>query len=151
MIDRKTVHGLTHCELGHILIPHDRTEDPFEGCCPFHGDCLEGLASGPALEKRYSMKAENLPGGHPAWNLESKYLSLAVHNFICTLSPQRIILGGGVMQNEFLFPAIREKTLSLLNQYIQSPVLSSHMDDYIVPPGLGKKAGSLGAIALAQN
>jgi fructokinase len=151
IIDRKPVHGLTHCELGHIHIPHDLIRDPFEGCCPFHKDCIEGLASGTALEKRWKIKAENLPRDHPAWELEKEYISLALHNFICTLSPKRIILGGGVMQNDFLFPLIQQKTLSLLNRYIESPAFSKHIEEYIVPPGLGKKAGSLGAIALAQQ
>jgi fructokinase len=151
IIDRKPVHGLTHCELGHIHIPHDLSKDPFEGCCPFHRDCLEGLASGIAVEKRWKTRAENLPRDHPAWELETNYISLALHNFICTLSPKRIILGGGVMQNEFLFPLIRQKTLTLLNQYIESPVLSKRINEYIAPPGLGKKAGSLGAVALAQK
>jgi fructokinase len=151
IISQKPVHGLTHCELGHIHIPHDFNKDPFKGCCPFHKDCLEGLASGTAMEKRWKIRAENLPRNHSAWDLEIEYISLALHNFICTFSPKRIILGGGVMQNEFLFPVIRQRTLLLLNQYIESPALSKHIDDYIVPPGLGRKAGCLGAVALAQQ
>ncbi len=151
IIDRKPVHGLTHSELGHILIPHDINKDPFVGNCPFHQDCFEGLASGPAMEKRWEMKAENMPREHPAWQLEAEYISLALHNYLCTLSPQKIILGGGVMQNAFLFPLIRKRILLLLNQYIQSPALSKHINQYVVPPGLGKRSGSLGAIALAQH
>jgi len=151
IFDRKPVHGLTHSELGHILIPHDLSKDPFTGSCPFHKDCFEGLASGPAMEKRWKTKSENLPSNHPAWQLEKEYISIALHNYICTLSPEKIILGGGVMQNDFLFPQIREQTLSLLNQYIESPALSKNIDEYIVLPGLGKKAGCLGAIALAQQ
>ena len=151
LIAGKPVHGFTHPELGHILIPHDLTKDPFPGCCPFHQDCLEGLASGPAMEMRWKAKAENLPREHSAWDLETEYISLALHNFICTLSPERIILGGGVMQNRFLFPLIHQKTLSRLNGYIESLGRSKRVEEYIVPPGLGKKAGCLGAIALAQH
>jgi fructokinase len=151
MIDRNPVHGLTHPELGHIRIPHDLSKDPFPGMCPFHQDCFEGLASGPAMEKRWGTKAENLPIDHPAWRLETEYISLALHNFVCTLSPEKILLGGGVMQNDFLFPLIRSQTATLLNQYIHSSALSRQIDRFIVPPGLGRKAGSLGAIALAQQ
>jgi fructokinase len=145
------MHGLIHPEMGHIRIPHDREEDPFDGVCPYHGDCLEGLASGPAIEKRWGTPAHELPDGHPAWNLEAKYLALALTGFICTLSPQRIILGGGVMQRRLLLPRIRAKVLELLNGYVQTSAILEHIDRYIVPPGLGDKSGVLGALALAQD
>jgi fructokinase len=111
------MHGLIHPEMGHIFVPHDRQTDPFPGSCPYHGDCLEGLASGPALEARWGQRAETLPDEHPAWDLEAHYLALALANFICTLSPQRIILGGGVMQQPQLLPLIRtevQKTVERL-------------------------------------
>ena len=136
--------------MGHIRLPHDLARDPFPGACPYHGDCLEGLASGPALEKRWGARAETLPPDHPAWKLEARYLALALVNFICTLSPQRIILGGGVMEQAQLFPLIRREVQRLLNGYVQSPVIIENIDAYIVPPGLGKRAGVLGAIALAE-
>lgn len=147
----KPLHGLIHPEMGHIRLPHDFQMDPYAGHCPFHADCFEGLANGPSIEARWGVRGETLPIDHPAWILEAHYIALALHNFICTLSPQRIILGGGVMQQEQIFPLIRAKTLDLLKGYVQSPVLFEHMDEYIVPPGLGGRAGVLGAIALAQR
>lgn len=150
MVGGKLMHGLIHPEMGHIRIPHDRQSDPFDGACPYHGDCLEGLASGPALEKRWGARAESLPPEHPAWALEARYLGLALANFICTLSPQRIILGGGVMSQPQLFPLVRAKTLELLSGYVQSPQILEKIDEYILPPALGARAGVLGAFALAQ-
>src|SRR6185503_20639358 len=108
--------------------------DPFSGFCPFHGDCFEGLASGPALEKRWGAKAETFGPAHPAWALEAKYIGLALMTFICTLSPQRIIIGGGVMGQQQLFPLVRAETQRVLNGYVQSPAITQHIDEYIVPP-----------------
>jgi fructokinase len=147
----KLIHGLLHPEVGHLLVPHDWSIDPFEGTCPFHGDCLEGLASGPAIKARWGQPAETLPPGHPAWELEARYLSLALVNLILTLSPGRIVLGGGVMQQVQLFPQIRERVLETLNGYVQSPSLTKRMGEYIVPPILGDRSGVLGAIALARQ
>ncbi|HRO25109.1 MAG TPA: ROK family protein, partial [Promineifilum sp.] len=151
LIDGKPVHGLVHPELGHILIPHDRAADPYEGFCPYHGDCLEGMAAGPAIGQRWGRPAVELPPDHPAWDLEAHYLALALQMFICTLSPERIVLGGGVMEQMQLFPLVRRKVIACLNGYIQSPSILSHIDDYIVPPGLGNRAGVLGAFAQAQQ
>ncbi len=147
----RLMHGLLHPEMGHILLPHNREGDTFSGVCPYHGDCLEGLASGPAMRARWGEAAEKLPADHPAWAQEAHYLALACVNFICTLSPQRIILGGGVMSQSQLFPLIRQETQSLLNGYVQSPVILQHIDTYIVPPALGGRAGVLGALALAEQ
>jgi fructokinase len=144
-------HGLIHPEMGHMLLPRDLESDPFEGLCPFHGDCFEGLCSGPALQARYGQPAETLPDYHPAWELEAHYIALALNNTICTLSPQRIILGGGVMQQPHILPIIRLKVQQLLNNYVQAPAIIDHIDQYIVSPGLGGRAGVLGAIALAKN
>jgi fructokinase len=146
----RPVHGLVHPEMGHMRLPHDRAADPFAGVCPFHGDCFEGLASGPALRARWAAPAETLPADHPAWALEAHYVALALANLICTFSPQRLILGGGVMSGEHLFPLIRRQVLHLLNGYIQAPALETEIDYYIVPPALGPRAGVLGALALAQ-
>ncbi|HOF39501.1 MAG TPA: ROK family protein [Candidatus Hydrogenedentes bacterium] len=151
LLGGRLMHGLIHPEMGHVRLPRDKDRDSFEGVCPYHGDCLEGLASGPAMEKRWGTRAEALPDSHPAWDLEAHYLAVALAGFICTLSPQRIILGGGVMERRTLFPKIRENVLAVLNGYVQSPVILDHIDKYIVPPGLGSKAGVLGAIALAQD
>ncbi len=150
MVGGKLMHGLIHPEMGHIRLPHDHQLDPFEGACPYHGDCLEGLAAGPALEKRWGIRAETLAPNHPAWELEAHYLGLALSNFICTLSPQRIILGGGVMSQPHLFPLVRAKTVELLNGYVQSPQILQNIAEYIVPPALGAQAGVLGAFALAK-
>lgn len=151
MVNGALMHGLIHPEMGHILIPHDYQEDPFAGICPYHGDCLEGLANGPALEKRWGKRAETLPPDHPAWNLEANYLALGLVNLILTLSPQRCILGGGVMQQPQIFPLLRSKVKKFLNNYVQSSALLDGIDQYIVSPQLGSRAGVLGAIALAQQ
>jgi fructokinase len=149
LINGNLVHGLLHPEMGHILLPHDLAADPFPGSCPFHSDCFEGLANGPSMEKRWGQKAETLTPDHPAWELEAHYISMALMDFICTLSPQRIVLGGGVMQQPQLFPRIHQNVRTLLNSYVQSPQVLDHIETYIVPPGLGGRAGVLGALALA--
>jgi len=151
LVNDKLMHGLVHPEMGHIRLPHDWAADPFPGVCPFHGDCLEGLASGPALEKRWGGRAETFGGDHPAWKLEAHYLALALASFICTLSPQRILLGGGVMEQNQLWPLVRNKVKTVLNGYVQAPQILETIETYIVPPGLGARAGILGAIALAQE
>ena len=147
----RLMHGLLHPEMGHIRLPRDTEVDPFAGICPYHGDCLEGLASGPAMSVRWGTSASSLPADHPAWKLEAHYLALACVSFTCILSPQRIILGGGVMHQPHLFPLIRHKVQTLLNGYIQSPVILDHIDTYIVPPDLGDQVGVLGALALAEQ
>ncbi|QRN97937.1 ROK family protein [Archangium violaceum] len=151
LINGRLMRGLLHPEMGHFRLPHDLQADPFPGGCPFHGDCFEGLASGPALEKRWGQRAETLPAEHPAWALEAHYIALALMNYICTLSPQRLIVGGGVMAQRHLFPLVRSEVVRLLNGYIQSPAILEHIDAYIVPPGLGDRAGVLGALALARE
>jgi fructokinase len=149
LLNGRPVHGLVHPEMGHILVPHDRGMDSFPGCCPFHGDCLEGLASGPAIEKRWHARPESLPQDHPAWRLEAHYLAVGLTTVICTLSPRRIILGGGVMKQNHLFPMIRADVVSLLNGYVQAEAIVRGIDEYIVHPGLGDQAGIKGALALA--
>ncbi len=151
MSNGKLMHGLVHPEMGHIPMPHDWNLDPFPGACPFHGDCWEGMAAGPALEKRWGARAENFPPDHPAWELEAHYLAVGLVSLICSLSPQRIILGGGVMQQTHLFPPVREKVVKYLNGYVQSPLILEKIDEYIVPPALGSRAGVLGALALAMQ
>lgn len=147
--DGRSLIGLLSPEMGHIRIPHDRELDPFAGNCPFHDDCFEGLASGPAIEKRLGISGAMVPEDDPFWNIEADYIALALVNYILTLSPKKIVLGGGVMQREFLFPRIRGRVREILNRYVASKSLMEHIDDYIVPPGLGNQSGSLGAIALA--
>ena len=125
--------------------------DPFPGVCPFHGDCLEGLASGPAMAARWGIPAEQLPEAHPAWQLEAHYLALALHGFVCTLSPQRIVIGGGVMESPILLPLVRQELTTLLNGYIQAPELGGEIDRYVVPPALGRRSGVIGALVLAAR
>ena len=151
MVNGQLIHGLIHPEMGHIRVPHDWETDPYAGSCPYHGDCLEGLAAVPALRLRWGKPPEDLPADHPGWNLEAHYLALGVANFICTLSPQRIIIGGGVIEQPQLLPLVREKVQGLLNGYVQAPQILEEIDDYIVPPSLGKQSGVLGAIALVYQ
>ncbi len=150
LVRGRRLHGLVHPEMGHLLLPRAK-DDPFEGICPFHGDCLEGMASGPAIHARAGRPAEVLQPGDPAWTYEVHYLSVALVNYICTLSPKQIILGGGVMRQTHLFPRIRKRVGELLSGYIRSPAILESMDRYIVPPALGSRAGVLGAIALARE
>ena len=151
VIDGRMMHGLFHPEMGHIRVPRVSGDDSFGGVCPYHGDCLQGLASGPAMEARWGKPAAEIPLGHPAWSMEAHYLALAVHNYICTLSPNRVILGGGVMGQKHLFPLIQEEVKRLLNGYIQLPLILERIDEYILPPALGDWAGVLGAVALARQ
>ncbi|ADO69499.1 ROK family protein [Stigmatella aurantiaca] len=152
VINHQMMHGLIHPEMGHIWLPRSPKEEPsFQGVCPYHGGCFEGLASGPALHRRWGGQAEALPENHPAWELEAHYISLALANFIATLSPQRIILGGGVMAQRHLYPLVRDEVRRLLNGYIQSADILERMDAYIVPPALEGLSGAAGALALAQT
>jgi fructokinase len=151
IINGKPVHGLIHPEMGHIRLIQDKSIDPYKGKCPYHNNCFEALASGPAIEERWNKKANELEPNHPGWVLEADYIAQALSNFICCFSPQKLILGGGVMQQNHLFPLIRSKTLEYLNNYVQSEAILANIEHYIVPPGLGNQSGILGAIALAQN
>jgi fructokinase len=148
MINGRLLHGLVHPEMGHIRMSHDLEKDPYPGFCPFHGDCLEGMAAGPAVEKRWGKKGQELDPDHPAWDLEADYLAQALQTLVTAFSPQRIIMGGGVMDVPGLIDKVRSKTVTYLNGYVQHPAITDHIDQYIVPPGLGNQAGVLGAIAL---
>jgi len=149
IINGNLVHGLVHPEFGHIRIPHDFNADPFPGICPYHRDCFEGLASGPALIERWHTDPQDIPVNHIAWELEAEYISHALVNLICTVSPEMIVIGGGVMQNKNLYPMIQKKTKSLLNQYIKTIMLEEGIDGYIIPPRLKDDSGILGALCLA--
>jgi fructokinase len=147
----RLVHGLLHPEIGHLRLPHDKARDPFDGICPYHGDCFEGLACGPALQARWKQPALTLPPDHPAWELEAHYLALALMNLTVTLSPRRIILGGGVMQQPQLFELLRKEFARLMNGYIRREEVLHQLDSFIQPPGLGNQAGVLGALVLAEQ
>ncbi len=150
MVGGQLIHGLMHPEMGHMPLRRDPNVDPYPGYCVYHGDCFEGLVCGPAIEARWGKSARELSAEHPAWDLEAHYLALGLVNIILVLSPQRMILGGGVMDQRQLFPLVRSKVQTLLNGYIQKAQILEAIDEYIVPPGLGNRAGVLGAIALAE-
>jgi fructokinase len=150
MANGRLMHGLLHPEFGHMRIPHDRERDPFDGICPYHGDCLEGLASGEAIRARWGGSAKE-NGDEQIWHLEAEYLALGLVNVICTLSPERIVLGGGVMKQPQLLPLVRRKVGELLAGYINSPALNGSLDDYLVAPALGDRAGVLGSLELARS
>ena len=150
------LHGLVHPEMGHMLLPHDRVLDPFAGSCPYHGDCWEGLAAGPAFVGRWNAHADELAAEHPAWPMEARYIGLALANIVCVLSPQRIILGGGIAKGGQLgqpafFALVRARLQDALRAYIQSASLVDHIDTFVVPPALQDDAGVCGAIGLAHR
>ena len=144
-LDGQLLHGLLHPEMGHIRVPHDFARDPYPGACPWHQDCLEGLASGTAMRARWGISGNDLPSDHPAWDLEAEYLGLACANFLCTLSPQKIILGGGVMEAPGLLEKVRVQTLRSLGGYLRLP----NLPEILVSPGMGSHSGLCGALGLA--
>jgi fructokinase len=146
----RLLHGLLHPEFGHIRIPRDVQADPFLGACPYHGDCWEGLASGRAIEARWGRAAHELAGRGDVWELEAHYVALGLVCVICVLSPQRIILGGGVGTVPELLLRVRPRVIELLNGYLAAPAVTEQIDHYLVPPALGRRSGVLGAIALAE-
>lgn len=148
LVDGRLIHGLVHPEMGHMLLRPDPRDPAPHGFCPYHDGCLEGMANGPAIEKRWGVSAKELPEDHIAWDIEVEYLAQMCVNTIVTLSPKRIVLGGGVMHQMHLFPKIRRRTLELLNGYVADPAVLEQIDGYIVPPGLGDNAGAVGSLLL---
>ena len=148
-IEGKLLHGMLHPETGHVLI-QKRDSDRYAGKCPYHKNCLEGLASGPAIEERWGTKAAFLSDRPEVWELEADYIAQALANYILTLSPRMIILGGGVMHQEQLFPMIREKVTQMLGGYIQAKELEV-MEHYIVPASLRDDQGIMGCLELARR
>ena len=151
MAGGKLLHGLLHPEFGHMRIPHDLDVDPFDGVCPYHGDCWEGLASGRAIEARSGQPAAALDGDQAVWELEARYLALGLVCVICVLSPERIVVGGGVAHHDGLLALVRRDVLALMNGYLEARAVSDDIDDYITLPKLGMRAGVIGAIALAST
>ena len=148
VIAGQPLHGLGHSEAGHMRIP---LAGGVEGACPFHGPCVEGLVSGPALAARTGMAAGQISDDHPVWHEVARELAWLCHNLVCTVAPQRIVLGGGVMQRRaHLLPAIRSGLIDSLGSYAGGAIIAESIEDYLVPPGLGDDAGPLGAIALAR-
>lgn len=149
MVNRKLLHGMLHPEGGHILLEKNPS-DTYKGKCPFHSNCMEGLAAGPAIEGRYGKKAFDLKDVPEVWELEAEYIAKALVNYILILSPQRIVLGGGVMHQEQLFPLVRKKTVELLNGYMNTKEIEN-IDSYIIPPSLNDNQGVMGCIRLALD
>lgn len=149
LVGGKPLHGLMHPEIGHIFPRRHPLDADFAGICPFHGDCLEGLASGPAILARSGAELSQLDSSHRQWSLEADYLAQLCAQLVLTVSPHRIILGGGVMAQETLLPGIRLRVLHWLNGYIDRAEILEQIDSYIVAPHLGTRAGVLGALSLA--
>lgn len=150
------LHGLVHPEMGHMRVPRV-VGDMFSGVCPFHGDCWEGLCSGTAIRVRTGMAAEQLAANDPVWQLVAQYIAFAIANIICVLSPQRVIVGGGVslggaLGQNALLRLVRERTKAVLKEYVvSSSLVGTDMSEYIVAPRLGDGAGICGSLALAQR
>jgi fructokinase len=147
----RLLRGLVHPEVGHMRIPHDRDADPFPGVCPYHGDCWEGLASGRSIEARWGRPPEELSGHDAVWELEARYLALGLVSVICVLSPERIVLGGGVMRQSELLPLIHREVRGLMNGYLDTAAIGDGIASYVTLPALGSRSGVLGAIALAES
>lgn len=148
--DGQPLRTMLHPEFGHIRVPHDRALDSFNGCCPFHGDCLEGLASGPAIEQRWKQRPSDLPNDHPAWALEAEYIAAGLVNMIYTACPQRIVVGGGIGLR-LDWTSLTSRVRGLLGDYLKLPELTDRLNDYIVAPALGDQAGLIGAFVLADQ
>jgi fructokinase len=146
VVKENIVQGLSHPEMGHIFVRR-HPKDSYEGKCPYHKDCLEGLAAGSAIEERWGKKGHELKDQSEVWEMEAYYLAQALVQYILILSPQKIILGGGVMKQTQLFPLIRQHVQDLLNGYVELP----NLEPYIAPPGLGDNAGITGALVLAYE
>jgi fructokinase len=147
LIGGRPVHGLMHPEIGHVRVPRADGDD-YPGGCPYHADCVEGLAAGPAIVARWGRQLGELPDGHAAFAQTAHYLAHLIVNVILFYAPRRIVLGGGVASNQTLHPMIRERVGRLLNRYFSVPEIEERIDELIVSPGLGDDAGVLGAIAM---
>lgn len=140
----RLLHGALHPEFGHLKVPRMPGDD-FPGVCPFHGDCLEGLASGTAIASRWSIPAHELTAEHPAWNTQAWYLAHGILSLLAIVSPSRIIIGGGVCQAKGLHGKINTKLVEISSGYFPAVLIG----DYVVPPALGQQAGICGAFFLA--
>ncbi len=153
MVNGELLHGSSHPEMGHMLIPQDMERDSaFKGVCMYHKNCLESLASGPSMKTRWNVNsALDLPQDHRAWDLEAHYLAVGLANYMLTLAPKRIIMGGGVMRQAHLLPKIRKEIVKCLSGYLKDDKIMQRLDDYVVGPGLEENSGICGAIALAEK
>ncbi|MDT2758802.1 ROK family protein [Enterococcus xiangfangensis] len=146
VVNDEIFQGLSHPEMGHLYIKRD-PDDIYQGSCPYHRDCLEGLAAGPSLEARTGIKGEKLSLNHPIWNLQANYLAQALMSYTLILAPEVIVLGGGVMNQDHLLKKIRHQFTTLMADYMETP----RIEDYIVPWGLANESGVIGTLLLAQK
>lgn len=149
IVGRTLLQGAAHPEMGHILVRR-HPDDLYAGTCPYHNDCLEGLAAGPSLQARYGKKGDELESDTTVWELEAYYLAQAIAQYVLILSPKKVIVGGGVMKQKQLYPLIQEKVKSLLNGYVDIPEITENIANYIVAPELGDTAGITGALLIGQ-
>lgn len=150
LVNGSPIHGLQHPEMGHVSVP-TIDGDAFPGVCSFHGRCLEGIASGPALAARTGRPVPEIHPGDPAWDLEARYLAYGISSLVLALSPRRVVLGGGVMKQPHLLPRVRRALVDVLNGYVDVPEIRDHVDQYLVPSALDQKAGLYGALVLAER
>jgi fructokinase len=151
IVDGSPIHGLVHPEIGHIYPRRHALDLEFAGVCPFHGDCLEGVASGPAIIARTGASLQQLAATHSQWEIEADYLGQLCAQLVVTVSPQRIVMGGGVMSQTRLLPLIRQRMRHWLGGYIDRPEILAGVDRYVVAPELGDRAGVFGALVLAMD
>ena len=149
VVQGQLLQGLSHPEMGHVLVRR-HPEDTYKGRCPYHGDCVEGLAAGPAIEERWGENARKLTDRNEVWEFEAYYLAQALVQYILIVSPKKIILGGGVMKQVHLLPLVHKQVVELLNGYVPLPQITERIDEYIVLPDLGDDAGITGALVLAE-
>lgn len=149
IVENKLLAGFTHQEIGHMFIARVPEDSTFAGTCPYHGDCLEGLASGPAIQARWQTLAKDLPADHQGWEIEARYLAFGVCNLIVATAPERIVIGGGVMSHPGLIDRVRTNVKKTLNNYLDVPQITDSLEDYIVLPQLGALSGVTGALILA--
>ncbi|MEP7242851.1 MAG: ROK family protein [Gammaproteobacteria bacterium] len=151
IVNGAPVFGCNHTEMGHIRVAR-MAGDQWPGACVFHGDCVEGLASGPAIEARAGVSADHLATDHVAWAAVAHTLGQLLHTLVLTTAPRRIFLGGGVMASqEHLFPRVRHELQASLKGYVEVAPVNRGIKQYVVPPGLGTLAGPLGSLALAAK
>jgi fructokinase len=151
VVDGRTLGGSPHPEMGHIRVARHPRDTAFAGVCPFHGDCLEGVASGPAIVARYGAPLDALPSDHEAIAVVGHYLGQLVADVLLMISPERVILGGGVMSSEPLLRETRAAVARLLNGYGGYGASTTSLDRTIVAPGLGERSGIVGAFVLAER
>jgi fructokinase len=146
IVQGKLLQGLSHPEMGHILVRR-YPNDEFQGKCPYHHDCLEGLAAGPAIEERWGARGDQLVDRMEVWDLEGYYIAQALMQYVLIISPKKIILGGGVMNQKQVFSSVYKYLKEFINEYVALPDLT----EYIVGPGLGDNAGITGSLMLAHQ